>query len=547
MLLAFSVAIVALALWAAVFALLGADAERRALERQETNMRVAWQVLGTLGTDFALKDGKLVVGNTVLDGNFVPVDRIRELVGGMATIFKGDERVSTNIPKPGGAPGERAIGTRLAAGPVYDTVLKSGQRFRGQADILGTAFYTAYDPIKDASGKVIGVLYVGVPKAEFFSAVEESAVRIGGLAAALALVVGIAGYLLLRRTFGPLKAMTAAMRRLAENDLAVEVPGTDRKDEVGAMAAAVTVFRDSMRRADELAAEQEAARAERVRRRQAQEALTAAFVSEMEGVSGAVTLAAGQVRTDAEGLAATAEQTNRQASAVAAASQQATGSVQTVAAAAEELSASIAEIGAQTARATEVAREAVGQAQATDATVQGLAAAAQRIGEVVQLIQSIAAQTNLLALNATIEAARAGEAGKGFAVVASEVKNLAAQTAKATEEIQQQIEGVRGETDRAVTAIQEISATIARVSEITTGVAAAVEEQAAATSEIARNTQEAAASTGDVARNIAGVTDAAQEAGTSAEHLLDAAKDLSAQAQALKGAVERYVEESAAV
>jgi len=408
--------------------------------------------------------------------------------------------------------------------------------------------YPAVDPFTEAVGHLVD-LQLEVARQEYDRAETAYHTSVRLLAGTFASGLAIALFALatvVRGVTRPLEAVAAATQRLAKGELDIEVPGADRRDEVGRVARALLVFKENAAANRRMTAEREAARAEEDRRRERSAALASAFVREMEGVSRAIASTAGEVRGGAQGLAATAEQTNRQATAVAAASEEATSSVQTVAAAAEELSASVAEIGKQTAQATAVAHEAVGQADATNATVRGLAAAADRIGEVVALIQSIAAQTNLLALNATIEAARAGEAGKGFAVVASEVKNLAAQTAKATEEIQQQIDGVRGETGRAVAAIREIGGTIARISEITTGVAAAVEEQAAATSEIARNTQQAAAGTTEVAQNITGVTQAAQETGAAAAQMLDAAGGLAEQAQALKVAVERYVADNKA-
>ena len=266
----------------------------------------------------------------------------------------------------------------------------------------------------------------------------------------------------------------------------------------------------------------------------AQAKLADNFEQEMGSMVDAVASAAGQMQKSANALSGSAATSGREADAVAEASGQAGADVQAVAASAEELAASVAEITRQVAEGAEVARAAADEARATDGTVQGLAQAAAKIGDVVRLISDIAGQTNLLALNATIEAARAGDAGKGFAVVASEVKNLAAQTAKATEEIAAQIGGIQGSTGQAVAALQSITATIERMNEVTTAIAAAVEEQGAATREIARSAALVAEGTGAVTRRIHDVRAASGETGRSAGEVLDASNDLARQAGLLR-------------
>jgi methyl-accepting chemotaxis protein len=285
---------------------------------------------------------------------------------------------------------------------------------------------------------------------------------------------------------------------------------------------------------------QEAMLADRQKR---QDKLTAAireFDGHMKIVLETIGGSATKLQNSANALASNAEESSRQSTAVAAASEQASTNVQTVAAATEELSSSVLEIGRQVAESTKIAGKAVEQANHSSATIQGLATAARRIGDVVELINTIAGQTNLLALNATIEAARAGDAGRGFAVVASEVKALAEQTAKATGEIGQQILAIQVATKQSVESIQEIGATIALVNEITTAVAAAVEEQGSATAEIARNVQEAARGTQEVSSNISGVSQAASETGLTATQLLTAANELSVQSDTLRSQVEGF-------
>ncbi|AFK57119.1 methyl-accepting chemotaxis protein [Tistrella mobilis] len=356
------------------------------------------------------------------------------------------------------------------------------------------------------------------------------------------LVLAIAATLLMMRSVStPIRRMTEAMNRLAARETGITIPGADRGDEIGAMAKSVETFRAGLIEADRLAAEQVQAQATQEAERARREALTQGFVNRVAGIVSTLSGAAEQVRGSADALSRTAEEQSGRSTAVAAAAEQATANVQTVATAAEELSASVREVGARTAETADVSRAAVDEAGTTDNTVQDLATNAQKIGDVIELIQQIAAQTNLLALNATIEAARAGEAGKGFAVVAAEVKNLANQTARATEEIQVQIDAATSATGRTVDAIRSISGTIGKVGALTTAVASAVEEQVSATAEIARNTQQASAGTSEVLRAISGIADAAGQTGHAAAEMNTAAGELAGQTRALKQVVDEYV------
>ncbi len=377
---------------------------------------------------------------------------------------------------------------------------------------------------------------------EAFDSVGASTILISSVTAAFATVGLILIALFTSRSIvNPIKAMTDAMRNLAGGDKTVEIPATDRKDEIGEMASAVQVFKENMIKADELAAEQERERAAKEKRADTVSKLTDHFDTTVGEVLKAVASATTELESTAQTMSATAEQTNQQSTAVASASEQATANVQTVATASEELSSSISEIGRQVAESAKIAEEAVAEAERTNGTIQGLAEAAQKIGDVVDLINDIASQTNLLALNATIEAARAGDAGKGFAVVASEVKNLANQTAKATEEIGGQITAMQTATEGAVTATDGIGKTIGKINEIATTIPSAVEEQQAATGEISRNVQEAAQGTQEVTNNIGGVNKAAAETGTAANQMQGAAGELSRQSEVLRGAVETFL------
>lgn len=356
------------------------------------------------------------------------------------------------------------------------------------------------------------------------------------------LVIGVVlAWLIGRGLSRPVVGLTGVMGRLANGDHGVDIPGTERGDELGRMAQAVLVFKENMIRAKELAEQEAASQAQREARARTIEQLTAAFDREASLAMNTVASAATEMQATASSMTAAAEETSAQATAVAAASEQASASVQTVASAAEELSASIGEISRQVSHSAEIASTAVAEVERTNVQVQGLTEAAQRIGDVVQLITDIAGQTNLLALNATIEAARAGDAGKGFAVVASEVKSLANATARATEQITGQIAAVQQATREAVTAIQSIGSTIGQISEISTLIAAAVEQQGAATQEIAHNVVQASAGTSEVSSNIAGVSQAAASTGAAAEQVLGVASELSEQAELLRSKVEAFL------
>ncbi|OKO83185.1 chemotaxis protein [Bradyrhizobium sp. NAS80.1] len=342
----------------------------------------------------------------------------------------------------------------------------------------------------------------------------------------------------------PMKALTAAMLELANGNFAIVLPGLGRKDEIGDVAAAVERFKivseqkaraeaEAKVRQDQIAAEQ---------RKSEMRKLADSFEGAVGEIVGTVSSASTELEASATTLTSTAERTQGLTTMVAAASEEASSNVQSVASATEELSSSITEISRQVQESARVASEAVGQARTTTDRVSELSQAATRIGDVVELINTIAGQTNLLALNATIEAARAGEAGKGFAVVASEVKALAEQTAKATGEIGQQISGIQAATQESVGAIKDISDTIEKLSEISSTIAAAVEEQGAATQEISRNVQQAAHGTHQVSSNITDVQRGASETGSASSQVLSAAQMLSNDSDRLKRDVGKFLE-----
>ncbi|MEO1248686.1 MAG: methyl-accepting chemotaxis protein [Pseudomonadota bacterium] len=339
----------------------------------------------------------------------------------------------------------------------------------------------------------------------------------------------------------PITNLTDGIGALASGNTEISIVGADRKDQIGEIVAAVQVFRDNMIESDRLKAEQVEQAALRDRRRAIIDGAIEEFESTASVAVSSVSTAAGEMQTAAEALAVTANQTTSQSASVASVTEETSSNVRNVASSAEELSASIQEITRQVMESSQMSRKAVMDADSTSDSVKTLAESAQKIGEVVNLIQDIAEQTNLLALNATIEAARAGEAGKGFAVVATEVKALAEQTAKATDQISQQIEAIQGATTNAVDSIAGISETIRNLDEIAATISSGMEEQGAATQEIAHNVQLAAAGTTSAVETISGVSQSVQETESSSSRVLESSTDLAMQAETLRQSIDGFL------
>ncbi|SHL91600.1 methyl-accepting chemotaxis protein [Bradyrhizobium lablabi] len=474
------------------------------------------------------------------------VDRATSYVGGTATLFVYDEasqqfvRRTTNVKKENG---DRAVGTQLAPDHPAQGVLRRGAAYKGPAMLFGRRFYTAYQPVFGTSGKVIGIVYVGIPTGQLDGMLSQAlwAMAIAAAIAAL-LVLGIT-MLIVHRVTKPLKAVTEALTVLAEGRTDVEVRHADRHDEIGAIARTIDVFKNNRIERRQLEAERISAEKLAVEKRKAElNRFVEDFRAKVGGIIERVLSSSGQFEKDAQRLSATAHSTAEMSGQSADVSRQASEHVRNAAAASNELSQSIVEISRRVQESNGVAADAVKQADATDQRMAELTAAGDRIGDVVKLITSIAEQTNLLALNATIEAARAGDAGRGFAVVAQEVKTLAGQTAKATDEISAHIVNMQRATGESVDAIKAIGQTIERISEITTSISSAVEQQGTATQSIAQGVQAAASGTLDVADNIEQVASKARETGTTSGLMLKSAQELSDVSTHLKDEFEKFLD-----
>lgn len=439
---------------------------------------------------------------------------------------------------------------------------------------VSTRLYPSIDPISDA---VTALMTFQISQAAQLDTQASQDIGRAAMIEGVMLIVGllavIAGwYVITRSVVAPIGSMTDAMRRIAGGDTSITVPALDQRNEIGAMAASLQVFKDSLIESERLTAERlEAEQRERVaeerrlkdiaerdaaayareeqQRQEAEESrrammqqLAGQFEANVGSIVSTIASAAVEMRASSESMVSIASENALKSNTVAAASQQASANVQTVAAAGEELASSVDEIRRQMEQSRKVADRAATEADNSTNKVRGLVEAAQEIGAVVQLINEIAEQTNLLALNATIEAARAGEAGKGFAVVASEVKTLATQTTSATNQIAAKIEQVRNATEDAASAIQVIGTIIAEMNEISTAIAAAVDEQGATTREIARSVQEAAIGTQNVTGNIAAISAGAETTGESAQGVLGAADELARQSEHLRSQVEAFLD-----
>ncbi len=476
----------------------------------------------------------------------MPIGRMNEIVGqdagmgetGDAFLVGADFLLRTDSRL---AAESTILKRELRSAPVRAAL--SGESGTGiEAGEDGMDFVSAYAPL-DFLGTRWAIV-TEQTEAEISASADTLMLELLLAGIVILVLVAIAGLLMARSLSRPLNRMVEAMARLAQKDWSVEIPGMQRRDEIGDMAAAVQVFKDAGRQIEQLEAEQQQTRqqAEAEKRRAMQE-LADRFDREVGGIVEMVASAATELQATAQTLRRNVTDTEVQTEAASNGASQAAGSVQTVAAAAEEMSAAVQEVNSQIAATADRLRNATTGARSAETQIDALMASVTKIDEIVAQIGDVAEQTNLLALNATIEAARAGEAGKGFAVVASEVKSLANQTRQMTDNIARQLGAVKENTDRAVHATRQIVGEIADINESTGAIASAVEEQSATTAEISRSAQHAASGTDSVSQSLTLVVDASQQTAAASGNLNEAADELGRQAEALRGAVQGFLAE----
>ncbi|MDU0458073.1 MAG: methyl-accepting chemotaxis protein [Geobacteraceae bacterium] len=499
------------------------ELERQANVSQETRLKTFWELLKAKGGDFRISEGRLLAGDYVLNGNYELPDRLKEISGGTATIFMGDERVSTNVVKPDGS---RAIGTKLT-GPAYESVIKKGVSYRGQADILGTSYFTAYDPIRDSRGEVIGVLYVGVKQAEFYAAYRHLQIVIALIAGVILLVAIIVSRFTIHRLFIPLDRMHDLLKDVAagEGDLTRRLDYR-KQDEIGEMCTSFNTFMDKLQ----------------------------GIIVKVSGITGQLAAAALQVRGTSQQIAQGTRQVSSQSAGVAAATEE-------MAATSTEIAHKCVMAVTEALHTTESARSGAAVVEKTISNMNGIAQRvtsaastveilgkrSDEIGQIIGTIEDIADQTNLLALNAAIEAARAGEQGRGFAVVADEVRALAERTTRATRTIGEMIAAIQAETGTAVMSMKQGVQDVAvgtdearRSGDALDEILRQVGVVTSQLNQIATAAEQQTATTHEISGNMLRITDVVRSTADGSEDSAAAAEQLSRLALELKGLVGQF-------
>ncbi|MBI3516013.1 MAG: cache domain-containing protein, partial [Proteobacteria bacterium] len=509
------------------------DSARAGTHRIETAMMLSWELLHNEGATLSSAGAELRADQVVLNGRHQIFDKLRDVGDAVAAIYAGDLAIATTIKDRTGRP---AAGARLDRA-VQDAIARGG-KFRGETMLMGETYLTAYDPIKDAGGKVIGALFVGLSKSSLHAGAETVRAEImlyGGVIAATILVLL---FVILRRLLGPIQLLTAVTRRIVDGATVTEVPGASRHDDVGQLARSIQSLAHEAARKRELeagaVAERQALEQDKQR---AQRAMVAALEHEIDRELPKITGLAGDMANAAGSMVGASHRAADECSKVGQSAGLAAQNANQVAEAAAQLSLSIGEIAGRVQDATAATGTAVRTVDEIASRGQQLAERVAEIGRFSDLITAIANQTNLLALNATIEAARAGEAGKGFAVVAGEVKNLASQTAKATDEIRQQVARIHEVTQTVTGGLGEIRRVIDRLDETSTAVASAVEEQRAATSDIARAVGESTSGIGAVSDGIGRVSSLAAAVLEQAEGVATVSGKITTEAEALADSI----------